>query len=337
MAAGAGHPAAPSAWLVNQEGAHEAAIAWLGSLGHVGASRCYLSGLTPRTACVLSSTSALAHLRLGVPLTGPGALQELVADARGRQLQLFYFTSGTYSETALAYAETFGIALFTYDRAGVLSHANAAALTALLAAPDVAPPPQAPKAARHGASDDAGPSLSAAQEPGLRAWALSAWQARQASAPGRAFLAFLPLGVSVLAGLLTLAIVRAWQTGAGPTLSVAFVIVAVMVFHALCVWGAWRVARWYGQVRQHRLRVMQACRPPMRARALVHGAMQQSGRGVPHDREALVLLRNEVIELSGVDAFTAGVLVWEVTIGAARSADRHEWVGAPPSEHPATH
>ena len=43
-----------------------------------------------------------------------------------------------------------------------------------------------------------------------------------------------------------------------------------------------------------------------------------------------MLLRNELIERSGVDPFTAGVLVWEVTLGDARPADRQEWLGAPP-------
>lgn len=87
--------------LTTQASAQEAAIGWLGSLGPPGGSRCYLSGRAPRAACVISSTSALAHLRLGVAVTHAEALQDLVADARGCELRLFYFTSVTYSATAL--------------------------------------------------------------------------------------------------------------------------------------------------------------------------------------------------------------------------------------------
>lgn len=309
---------------------HEAAIRWLDSLGHPGGSEGCSSGLAPRTACVISSTSALAHLRLGVAVTQTEALQELVADARGRELQLFYFTSGTYAETALAYAERLGIALFTYDRAGIVSHANAAAMTAIMAAPDSGTSPKAPEAPHAGGPTGGTGVASAGQEPDLPAWAVSAWQTRQAAPPGPALLAYLPLGVSLLLGLLTLAAIRAWQVGAESTMRVATFVVGGVVFHALCVWGVWRVARWREQRREYRLHIMQACTLPRRARAVVDTAMQLSGRGVPCDREAFVLLRNEVIERSGVDPFTAGVLVWEVTIGDARPADRQEWLGTPP-------
>lgn len=322
--------------LTTQASAHEAAIGWLAALGHPGGSRCYLSGLERRTACVISSASALAHLGLGVAVTHAEALQDLVADTRGCELRLFYFSSGTYSETALAYAERFCIALFTYDCAGIVSHANAAAMTAILAAPDVATPPTGPDTACSGGPTGVAPFPSAAHEADVQAWAASVWQARQAPAPGRAFLAYLPLGVSLLVGLLMLPVVWAWQTGAGPALRVERIAVAVVVFHAFCAGGVWRVTRWRGRLRRHCLHIVRACTVPSRARALVDAAMQRSGRGVPPDHEAFVLLRNEVIGLSGMDPFTAGVLVWEVTIGAARPADRREWLGAPHGDHPAT-
>lgn len=315
---------------MTQAGVHEAAIRWLVSLGHPGGSRCYSSGPAPRAACVISSASALAHVRLGVAVTQTEALQELVADARGRELQLFYFTAGTYAETALAYAERLGIALFTYDSVGIVCHANAAAMTVILAAPDVESPPEGPDALHAGAPTGARRILSAGQEPDLPVWALAAWKARRADPPGPALLAYLPLGVVLLLGLVTLSVLRAWQAGAAPTMRLATFVVAGIVFHAFCAWGVWRVARWREQRRQYRLHTMQACRLPRRARALVDTAMQLSGRGVPSDREAFVLLRNEVIERSRVDPFTAGVLVWEVTIGDARPADREEWLGAPP-------
>lgn len=283
---------------------------------------------------MISSTSALAHLSFDGSVTHAEALAHLVADARGRELELFYFTCGTYSETALAFAERSRIALFTYDRAGVVSHANAAALTAIIAAPDPAAPPTWPDVEGPGAPAGAGQIPSADQEPDLRAWALSAWQAREAPAPGRAFLAYLPLGLSLLVGLLSLPIVRPWQTGPEPPIRGESVILPVVLLHALCVWGVWRLARWRGQRRDHRLHVIQACTLPGRAAAVVRAAMEQSGRGVPQDREALVLLRNEVMKLSGVDAFTAGVLVWEVTIGEGRPTDRREWLGPPPGSHP---
>ncbi len=150
----------------------------------------------------------------------------------------------------------------------------------------------------------------------------------------------MPLGGSLLIGLLTLPIVRAWQTGAEPALRGEAVIVPVVVFLAVFVWGVWRVWSHREQVRRHRHHVRRACSPPPSARALVDAVMQMSGRGVPDDREAFVLLRNEVIDLSGVDPFTAGVLVWEATIGAARPADRHDWLdwlGGPPNDDAATH
>jgi hypothetical protein len=134
-----------------------------------------------------------------------------------------------------------------------------------------------------------------------------------------------------------LPIVWAWQTGAEPTMRVERIVVAVVLFHAFCACGVWRVTRWRGRLRQHRLHIVQACTLPSRARALVDAAMRRSGRGVPPDHEAFVLLRNEVIGLSGMDAFTAGVLVWEVRIGAARPSDRHAWLGAPQGDRPATY
>jgi hypothetical protein len=287
-------------------------------------------------SCVISSPSALAHLSLEPTVTNAEALAQLVADAQGRDLQLFHFTCGTYAETALAYAERFRIALFTYDRAGVVTHANAAALTAIITAPDVAPPPPGPDVAPPSAPATTGQLSLTDHQPDLHAWAVSAWQARQDPAPGRPFLAYLPLGVSLLVGLLMLPMVRAWQTGLVATMRVESVVVPVVVFHALCVCGVWRLASWHAQRRRHRLHIIEACTLPDGAGALVRAAMQQSGRGVPQDREALVLLRNEVMKLSGVDVFTAGVLVWEVTIGEARPADRCEWLGAPPGGYPAT-
>ncbi|GAA2030361.1 hypothetical protein GCM10009740_20060 [Terrabacter terrae] len=146
-------------------------------------------------------------------------------------------------------------------------------------------------------------------------------------------MAHLPLAVTVLLGLLTLPIVWAGQTGADHNMRVQSVVVLVVVFHGCCVWGVWRVVRWRARLRQHRVRVMQACALPHGARAIVDAAMQRSGRPVPHDREAFVLLRNEVVGLSGVDPFTAGVLVWEVTIGAARQPERCEWIGSPTGDH----
>ncbi len=315
--------------MTTQAKAHEAAIGWLGSLGHSGASRCYLSARAPQSACTLSCTSALAHLRWGVSVTTAEALRDLVADARRGPLQLFYFTSGTYSETALSYAEEFDIALFEYDRAGTVSHVNAAAMTAILAGPEGATPPEEAHAAAPLRPTDAGRPPSAGPDPDLRAWAGSAWHARQAPASRRAFLAYLPLGVSVLVGLLALAFLRAWSTGAAPPMRVETLVLLLVAFHALCAWSVLRVARWRGRLREHRLHTLRACTVPCRARAVVRAAMQQSGRGVPEDHEAFVLLRNEVIELSGADAFTAGVVVWELTIGAARPAERNDWLGVP--------
>ncbi|WP_323101245.1 hypothetical protein [Intrasporangium sp. YIM S08009] len=251
-----------------------------------------------------------------------------MTDARRRELRLFYFTSGAYSQTALAYADTFDIALFTYDRTGTVNHANAAALTAVLDAPGGAATPEEPPTMLLGDPTGAGSLPSTPHDPDLHVWAASAWQAREAPRARRAFLAYLPLGVSLLVGLLTPAIVQAWPAGTG-SLNVKTVVAAAVVFHACCAWGVWRVARWRGQLREHGLRVMQACTLPSRGRAVVEAAMQRSGRGVPDDHEAFVLLRNEVIALSGVDAFTAGVLVWESTIGAARPTDRNDWLRVP--------
>ena len=84
---------------------------------------------------MVTSTSATAHVSFGVPVTHKQALEDLVADARSPEMGLIHFTSGTYSEAALAYADRFGLALFTYDSAGNVSHANAAAMSAIIAAP----------------------------------------------------------------------------------------------------------------------------------------------------------------------------------------------------------
>jgi hypothetical protein len=277
----------------------------------------------------------------GVPVTHITALEDLVADARSPELGLIHFTSGSYSEEALEYADRFGLALFTYDRAGRVSHANAAAMSAIIAAP--APPPD-PTDGQDGADTrsegtptGAGPSRSRANgRAELRTWAKAAWRARHAPVPASGPLTYLPLGASLLIGLLTLPIVRAWQTGAEPALRGEAVIVPVAVFLAMFVWGVWRVWSHREQVRRHRHNVQRACSPPPKARALVDAVMQMSGHGVPGDREDFVLLRNDVIDLSGVDPFTAGVLVWEATIGAARPADRHDWLDGPPNVDGAT-
>lgn len=131
--------------LTTQASAQEAAIGWLGSLGPPGGSRCYLSGRAPRAACVISSTSALAHLRLGVAVTHAEALQDLWPTRA---------------------AASFGCSTSR---------------------------PARTRRPRWGPSGR-GPFPSAAHEPDLQAWAASVWQARQAPPPGRAFLAYLPLG-----------------------------------------------------------------------------------------------------------------------------------------------
>lgn len=334
-------PAGPSTFLTTAAAAHAAAIGWLGSLGHAGASVSHPTG-GARTACTITSASATAHVSFGVPVTHIPALEDLVADARSPELGLLHFTSGRYSEAALEYADRFGLALFTYDRAGRVSHANAAAMSAIIAAP-----PPAPDRADGPARSDtplaatptgAGPSRSSANgRTELRTWAEAAWRARHAAAPASGPLTYVPLAGSLLIGLLTLPIVRAWQTGAEPALRGEAVIVPVAVFLAVFVWGVWRVWSHREQVRRHRHNVRRACSPPASVRALVDAVMQMSGRGVPDDREAFVLLRNEVIDLSGVDPFTAGVLVWEATIGASRPADRHDWLDGPPKDDAATH
>ena len=335
-------PAGPSTWLTTAAAAQAAAIGWLGSLGHAGASVSQPAG-GPHTVCTITSASATAHVSFGVPVTHIPALEDLVADARSPELGLLHFTSGRYSEAALEYADRFGLALFTYDRAGRVSHANAAAMSAIIAAPAPAPDPdptgsharaeQPPEATPPGA----GPSRSSAGRTELRTWAETAWRTRHAAAPASGLLTYVPLGGSLLIGLLTLPIVRAWQTGAEPALRGEAVIVPVAVFLAVFVWGVWRVWSHREQVLRHRHHVRRACSPPPSGRALVDAVMQMSGRGVPDDREAFVLLRNEVIDLSGVDPFTAAVLVWEATIGAARPADRRDWLGGPPNDDTATH
>ena len=122
--------AGPSTWLTTRAAAQAAAIGWLGSLGHSGASVSPPSGGS-RTATMITAASATAHVSFGVPVTHIQALEDLVADARSPEMGLIHFTSGTYSEAALAYAARFGLALFTYDSAGRVSHANAAAMSAM--------------------------------------------------------------------------------------------------------------------------------------------------------------------------------------------------------------
>ena len=133
-------PAGPSTWLTTAAAVQAAAIGWLVSLGHAGASVSRPIG-GPRTACTITSASATAHVSFGVPVTHIPALEDLVADARSPELGLLHFTSGSYSEEALEYADRFGLALFTYDRAGRVSHANAAAMSAIIAAPAPTPDP----------------------------------------------------------------------------------------------------------------------------------------------------------------------------------------------------
>ena len=317
--------AGPSTWLTTQAAAQAAAIGWLGSLGHSGASVSPPSGGS-RTASMITAASATAHVSFGVPVTHIQALEDLVADARSPEMGLIHFTSGTYSEAALAYADRFGLALFTYDSAGRVSHANAAAMSAIIAAPATAPT----------TPTGADPSRSnATRRAELRAWAEAAWRARHAPTPAPGLPTYVPLGASLLIGLLTLPIVRAWQTGAEPALRGEAVVVPVVVFLALFVWGVWRVWSHREHVRRHRHLVQQACSSPLWARTLVDAVMRMSGRGVPDDREAFVLLRNEVTELSGVDPFTASVLVWEATIGAARPTDRHDWLDGPSDDRAA--
>jgi hypothetical protein len=269
----------------------------------------------------------------GVPVTRIQALEDLVADACSPEMGLIHFTSGTYSEAALAYADRFGLALFTYDGAGNVSHANAAALSAIIAAPAPTDGHARSETPLEGTATGAGPSRSSANgRTELRTWAEQAWHARRAPDPAPGPLTYVPLGGSLLIGLLTLPIVRAWQSGAEPTLRGEAVAVPVVVFLAVFVWGVWRVWSHREQVRRHRHNVRQACAPPPWARALVDAVMRMSGRGVPDDREAFVLLRNEVTELSGVGPFTASVLVWEATIGDARPTDRHDWLDGPPND-----
>ena len=326
--------AGPSTWLTTQAAAQAAAIGWLGSLGHSGASVQPPTDRS-RTSGMVTSTSATAHVSFGVPVTHKQALEDLVADARSPEMGLIHFTSGTYSEAALAYADRFGLALFTYDSAGNVSHANAAAMSAIIATPAPTPTDGHPRSDTppEGPPTGAGPSRSnASRRTELRTWAEEAWRARQVASPASGPQTYLPLGGSLLIGLLTLPIVRAWQTGAEPTLRGEAVAVPVVVFLAVFVWGVWRVWSHREQLRRHRHNVRRACAPPPWARALVDAVMRMSGRGVPDDREAFVLLRNEVTELSGVDPFTASVLVWEATIGAARPTDRHDWLEGPPND-----
>ena len=60
------------------------------------------------------------------------------------------------------------------------------------------------------------------------------------------------------------------------------------------------------------------------------------GRGVPDDREAFVLLRNEVTELSGGGpVHRERPRLGRATIGAARPTDRHDWLDGPSDDRAA--
>lgn len=88
------------------------------------------------------SRRAVAQVKFVTAKTGRPDIQKLVGASRP-DLQRFFFSRSGYSKTAVTFAVSAGVALFTYDRLGRVYPANAHASTVLRQAPRHRPAPAA--------------------------------------------------------------------------------------------------------------------------------------------------------------------------------------------------
>jgi len=87
-------------------------------------------GTRPGEFTVLFVDRALAGIRVTRGAVGHFTLMDLMkVDPRGRGDQRFYFSCDGYTEEAIDYADSYGIALFTYGRARTASPTNGHAHT----------------------------------------------------------------------------------------------------------------------------------------------------------------------------------------------------------------